>query len=317
MKYLPILLLSVLFLSACGGKSEPKTDETAAANSIPDSLPIDKVIGLATIEPVQRILPLSSEVSGVVKELNITVGQRVTAGQVIAVLESDVERAQLIQAESRPATQKAQIESSKASLAALRVRIEGARVTYERTQRLLQGNAGTQQAVDDAKFIYENLVKEADVTQANIAQQTARLNELDADITYQKTMLSRRVVKAPASGVIISLDVKLGSNVTNTQQFGELAPDGGLMALTEIDELFALKVKEGQTAYIREQGGTEPLASGQVTLASPALRKKSLFSEKADNLEDRRVREVRIALDKDAKILIGARVEAVIQVQRK
>jgi hypothetical protein len=86
------------------------------------------------------------------------------------------------------------------------------------------------------------------------------------------------------------------------------------VAVTEIDELFALNVKLGQKAIIRPQGSDERLTTGTVILASPYLRKKSLFSDNAANLEDRRVREVRVQLDDPSKVIIGARVECIITV---
>jgi len=52
-----------------------------------------------------------------------------------------------------------------------------------------------------------------------------------------------------------------------------------------------------------------------VILASPYLRKKSLFADNSANLEDRRVREVRVQLDNPENVLIGARVECIIDVQ--
>jgi hypothetical protein len=52
-----------------------------------------------------------------------------------------------------------------------------------------------------------------------------------------------------------------------------------------------------------------------VVLASPYLRKKSLFADKAGDLEDRRVREVRVQLDQPEKVLLGARVECVIEIE--
>ena len=98
-----------------------------------------------------------------------------------------------------------------------------------------------------------------------------------------------------------------------TQSACDFAPEGPLMAVTEVDELFADKVKEGMSAYIRPQGKTDTLATGKVFLTSPYLRKKSLFADAASDMEDRRVREVRVLLDQHARALIGSRVECVIQ----
>jgi hypothetical protein len=48
-------------------------------------------------------------------------------------------------------------------------------------------------------------------------------------------------------------------------------------------------------------------------MLSPYLKKKSLFSEKSDDQEDRRVREIKIALINDSGLLINSKVECVIK----
>jgi len=121
-------------------------------------------------------------------------------------------------------------------------------------------------------------------------------------------------VKAPTNGTLLSLDAKVGQFLANNQSIGDFAPAGPLVAVTEVDELFALNVKVGQKASIRPQGSRDVLTTGTVVLASPYLRRKSLFSDNAANLEDRRVREVRVQLDDPTKVIIGARVECVITV---
>jgi multidrug resistance efflux pump len=150
---------------------------------------------------------------------------------------------------------------------------------------------------------------------ATVEQQEIKINELAADIKYYQTLLQRRIVKAPLSGTFLSVSVRSGTYLSGTTPLGDFAPDGSLMALSEVDELFADKVSIGQKALIRNQGETEVLAKGVVVFVGNYLKKKSLFSGKPDDLEDRRVREVRVQLDDQAKILIGARVECVIQLK--
>jgi hypothetical protein len=80
-----------------------------------------------------------------------------------------------------------------------------------------------------------------------------------------------------------------------------------------VDELYALKVKEGQRVSINLQGTKQTLTSGSVVYCAPYLSKKSIFSDRADNLEDRRVREVRVRVDNPSAVLIGSRVECIIK----
>jgi multidrug resistance efflux pump len=192
------------------------------------------------------------------------------------------------------------------------VRTENARVNFERNQKMFAGGAVTQQVLDDSRFNYENLQKEAENQTALVLQQTTKVAELQADLAYYQTLMSKKYIKAPTNGAMLSIDTKLGSSVKNETKLGDFAPEGALMAITEIDELYADKIQIGQKAFIRPQGGSEKLAEGKVVFASPYLKKKSLFSDQADNLEDRRVREVRVELNTGTRVLIGSRVECVI-----
>ena len=100
--------------------------------------------------------------------------------------------------------------------------------------------------------------------------------------------------------------------VTSQKILGVFAPDSPLSAWCEIDELFASEVQAGQKAYVRKQGTTEPLAHGEVSFSGPFLRKKSIFSDEVGDLQDRRVREVRIILDPGSDLHFGSRVQCVI-----
>jgi hypothetical protein len=108
------------------------------------------------------------------------------------------------------------------------------------------------------------------------------------------------------------LDITLGSLVTPQKSIGVFAPESPLSAWCEIDELFADEVEIGQKAYVRYQGTTDPLVFGIVSFAGPYLRRKSIFSDEVGDLQDRRVREVRITLDPETSLLFGSRVECVI-----
>ena len=171
------------------------------------------------------------------------------------------------------------------------------------------------QAYENTQFQVEQNEKLVQEAIASVEQQEIKINELTADVAYFGTLQQRRNVKAPMSGTFLSVSVRTGTYLTNTTPLGDFAPDGVLMALSEVDELFAGKVSVGQDAWIRNQGDTEIIAKGKIVFVGNYLKKKSLFSGKPDDLEDRRVREVRVELGDKANVLIGARVECVIQLK--
>ncbi len=314
-----LLLLAAIFWQSCGSPS----GDTAATPPPPEAIRPDtpfiirEIAGLARVEPPGKIITLNAETAGYVREVRFSEGSRVQKGEVLIVLNSDLEEAQLQQAQSKLRTQRAAISATQATLESLQVKLANARSTYERNQRLAAGNAATPQQLEDSRFAVEDWQKQTAAQQASIAQQQSRLKELEADVQYFRTVLLQRSLLAPMSGTFLSTSIKPGQYITNTTALGEFAMDGPYQAVMEVDELFATLVEPGQRAFIRMQGASERMASGKVVYVAPYLRQKSLFSDSPDNLEDRRVREARIQLDDNAKVLIGSRVECVIELNGK
>ncbi|MDX2002503.1 MAG: efflux RND transporter periplasmic adaptor subunit [Chitinophagales bacterium] len=261
------------------------------------------------------MVSLYAESGGLIKKIYHDINDTVKKGALILELESAVEEAQLKQAQSKLATQKAIIENASSQLLSLKTKLANASLNYERNQKLLQSGGVTKKETDDSKFNYESLQADLLAAEANVKQQQSKLSEINADIQYFSELLENKKVRAPMDGRILSMDVKQGNNISTTSIIGDFAPAGPLMAITEIDELYADQVDMGMKAFIKPQGKTDTIGTGSVFLTSPYLRKKSLFADDPANMEDRRVREVRVLLDKGSKALIGSRVECVIQIK--
>lgn len=301
-------------LASCGGSAETAATDQATADSLAQPIQVTEVMGIAIIEPSDRIVNLAAEQSGYIREIKINIGDAIKKGQVLLVLDGDVEAAQLAQATSKVATQEDAVRAARENLRLLEVKLDKAKADLSRNETLLAGNALTRQQVDDSRAIVADLSQQMRAQEATIRQQQTRLGEIKADINYYQTLANKKQVRSPIDGTVLSLDARVGQYLDAKSTLGEFAPLGPVIALTEIDEMFADRIQVGQTASIRIQGRTEAIASGKVVLASPYLRKKSLFADKAGDLEDRRVREVRVQLDDPSKVLLGARVECVIQV---
>jgi multidrug efflux pump subunit AcrA (membrane-fusion protein) len=302
-------LILALALFSCGDNKKEKAAAVADSLAKATPLEINKVMGIAIIEPADQIAGLASESNGIIEKINVKAGESVSAGQIILSLNNDLEIAQIQQAQSKIGTQKQAIATAEAHLSLLKNQNEKAKRDLIRDQGLFGGKALTQQALDNSIYALENIEKQIVSQKVAVEQEKAKILEINADIKYYQALLSKKIVKAPQAGVLLSLNVHLGEFLATSQSIADFAPNGPAIALTEIDELFALKVKIGQKAEIKNQGSGDVRATGTVILTSPYLRKKSLFSENSSNLEDRRVREVRVQLDDASKVILGARVE--------
>ncbi|NIM91419.1 MAG: hypothetical protein GTO17_10785 [Candidatus Aminicenantes bacterium] len=300
-----MMILSIF--TGCSSKKEDQRDTAAVFDMTPT-----QVFGLGRVEPELKILNLNSETSGIVTKINFQPGDIISQGQSIVELSNAIEKARVEQAAARIQTQLSQITAAKAALASTKIKTDNAKLTFERSKKLYEQDAEAKFNFDLAKTEYESLLEEIKRLQAGVIAAQDLLKQYQADFKLAQAELSRKFVTALTDGQLLSLDITLGSLISPENPFGTFAPQSPLSAWCEIDELFASKVSVGQKAYVRYLGTTEALAWGKVSFAGPYLREKSIFSDEVGDLEDRRVREVRITLDPDSNLLFGSRVECVI-----
>ena len=302
---LPTLLLFAL--NSCGGKAdkEVKVDKYKVDK-------IDKIIGIARIEPAAKISPLGAESAGKIAKIHVLEGVFVIKGTLLLTLDQSLDIAQMQQNEAKLLTRQQRIKSLEAKIEAIELKVSIADIERGRDRNLATAQAGTQKAAFDSESAYKNLKAELNIAKADLAEAKATLGEVETERNYSQKLLDKKNIYAPADGMVLSWDSKLGQAVSVGAKLGDFAPAGDLIATTEVDELFAMKVKKGQRVQINIQGTKEKLSSGTVVYCAPFLSKKSIFNDRADNLEDRRVREVRVRIDQPEAVLIGSRVECVI-----
>ena len=81
--------------------------------------------------------------------------------------------------------------------------------------------------------------------------------------------------------------------------------------MAEIDELFANELAVGQQCTILVADSV--LSSEETILRiSPDLKRKSLFSDSGNDLEDRRVRKIEVSRNVGVTPLIDTKVECVV-----
>lgn len=200
--------------------------------SIENSLPANGTI--AAVETAE----VSGQISGVaIERVLVEVGDRVRAGQVLAVLDTRTFAQQSRSAEAELATAIAAKEKAQADLA--------------RTEPLLALDAVSHQEVDS----YRTALKQADanVAAARANVDTARINQ------------SRGTITAPVSGIISARNAQVGTVVSGSPLFS-IIKDGVLEWQAAISPTEATNIQIGQTAQIDIAGRT---VTGQVTRLSP------------------------------------------------
>jgi RND family efflux transporter MFP subunit len=185
---------------------------------------------------------ISAEANGLkITEVRVNVGDRVKQGDVIAVLQSDIVRAEL-----------AQVEGSLAEAIANALE---ARVQTDRAKSLqVQG------------FFSNAQLSQALATDA-IAQ--ARVQSARAAVQLQTVRLSQTQVKSPDAGVISNRQATIGSVVNSGTELFRLIRQGRLEWRAEVTASDIGRIKVGAPVKITAASGQ--VLQGKVRMVAPSV----------------------------------------------
>ena len=186
----------------------------------------EKVTSRTIIETVNasgKVYPevevkVSPDISGEIVELNVSEGDSVRKGQVLARIYADIYNTQKDQAVAVVTQSQAQVLNSTAQLDALKATLDQAEVTYKRQKQLVDDKVISRaefeqadQAIKTARAQYNAALQGIKGTQASVQSAQAQLARANKDV-------SRTTLTAPMNGVVSLLAVKKGERVVGTAQ---------------------------------------------------------------------------------------------------
>ncbi|MDD4778141.1 MAG: HlyD family efflux transporter periplasmic adaptor subunit [Fermentimonas sp.] len=298
-----VLFLSILILFSCVGKQEKAVPETAAIE--PSS-----VVGVGKVVPQGGVIALAAPASGIVKDINVKPGEKVSRGDLIITLYSSDEELAVKEADSRIRSQEMAVESAKIMNEQERIAHTDLKRQLNDAKELLVAGAATGENVRTLQNDFDQKAELLKRLENDYKLQQSQLNELRIQRASRVNDLEKTQFRAPMDGILLDIAPREGEAVSMYQQYVRLSPDKPLVVMVEIDELFADKLEMGQACRINLHGDSEVAATGKISRISPDLKKKSLFSDSGTDLEDRRVREIEVSLDEINKTLfIESKVE--------
>ena len=193
----------------------------------------------ATIKGVQDV-EIHPKVQGFITQINVKEGQTVSAGQVLFVLDNVTYQAQVRQAQAAVNTAQAACNTAKLS--------------FENSQKLFQNNVIGDFELQSSTNQYE--------------QAKATLAQAQASLASAKEMLSFCYVKSPASGVVGSLPLKVGTLVSASNTLTTVSNISSMevyFSMTEKDVLEMGKSAGGLNGAISEMPAVKlQLADGSL-----------------------------------------------------
>ena len=314
-KALYILLTAVIMIS-CGKKSDKNTIPELSAPAVnPVQVNVKIVVGTGRVEPAGEIISLASPTGGIVERIFKNEGDNVKKDEPLIKLEDRLESLRADQLRWQVASQRTEVDLNVISQKQAETKLENRSRFLESTRNLQKKGAETSQNLDDLETEVVNLKMDAEAARVKADQARSRLKDLEAQLGYAQAEVASKTLKAPSDGILLSLDAREGASINQFSSYGDFAPAGPVIVRAEIDELFADRLVVGQLAEIRYVGSDSTIATGKVMYLSPWLKKKSLFTQRAGDQEDRLVREVKVSLDNGSSLILNSRVECVINVK--
>ena len=188
----------------------------------------------------RRRATVSSKVTGKVIEVNVEEGKAVTQGQILARLDDTTPRAALALAE-------AQANAARRAVRESEVQLDQAKLTLDRTGKLVKDGFATQADLDQAK-------SNVDGTNARILAMREQVIVAERQIELQRADLDNMVIRAPFSGIAISKDAQPGEMVSPVSAGGGFTRTGictivdmrSLEIEVDVNESYLNRVRPGQ-----------------------------------------------------------------------
>ena len=335
---LPILALGGFALTGLAVARFNAPPKTGPAPVAPAPIPFpDRVAGVGLIEPASETILVGTQVGGIVSQVLVKEGERVTKGQALIEIDSR-------DAEARLASARAKVETAKSRVSAAEARVAQL-VARPRAEDVAEAKAlveAREAALSDAKGRLDRLLKVTDrgtaaneqpalefavaFASANLADAKAKLTRVEAgtypedlavaksdvrtasselaatesDLALAETARELLIVRAPIDGTILKLDARPGEYKAagpNSTALLRLGDISTLHIRTDIDELDSWRFDSAGKAVASIRGGSRLQVPLRFVRIVPDVAPKRTLTGENGERIDTRVMQVIYALE--------------------
>jgi len=212
------------------------------------------VTATGNLEPTNQV-EVGSELSGIIRTVDVDYNDRVKVGQVLAQLDTDQLQAKVLQS-------KAGLESVRAKVVEAQATVAETRLEFIRARELTRKEVMSQHELDASEAAFKR-------AQAEEANAKAAVAEAQATLDANQTALAKAVIHSPIHGIVLKRGVEPGQTVAasfQTPVLFTLAEDLTQMELhVDVDEADVGQVREGQAATFTVDAYPDRLFPARIT----------------------------------------------------
>lgn len=241
-----------------------------------ESSPIRETITASGTVEAFDLLAVAPRASGLqIESVTVREGDRVSSGQVLAVLDDSVLRAQIEQAEAQVTAAQAQVTQAEAQVAEVRAEAAEAQEKYDRYASLFAQGAISEEALTERRTQLVTQQQQVGSSIAAIESAQATVRSRQAEVAQLDTQLSQTQVLAPESGVVAEKNATIGDMAsTGTPLFKIISGDQLELALT-IPQTQLPKVNVGAPVQITSGSDPNLQLQGSVRSIDPTVDAQS------------------------------------------
>jgi RND family efflux transporter MFP subunit len=228
-------------LAGCGEKAPPAAEARPVRTVTVEHAAEGETFSLTGQVQAKDHVSLAFRLDGRMTERPVSVGDMVTAGQVVARLD--------------PQIQQNTLRSAEANLSSAEAQLTEARLTFERQQRLLKTGATSRDQYDQA--------------QQTMLSTQGHVDSARAQVGTAQEQLGYTVLSADAPGQVTAVGAEPGEVVRAGQVIVELARQGGRDAVFDVPEGIIRTGPRDPVVEITLNDDPEVKATGRVREVSP------------------------------------------------
>lgn len=233
------------------------------------------IIVQGVVQPLKTI-QLDAIVGGYVTQKLVDGGNMVKSGDIILRLENQSLKLNFLQSETEASRlvndlqntrQRLKVErfNLQKTLSDLDFQIAQAKDLLDRNEKLLKTNMVTDQEYQRTKRDYDRLLTQRNIeiesqkyqqenAEIQIKQLEGTLSRTQKNVDLWRQTLENLVVKAPVTGLLSSINVEIGSNISQGQNIGQIDDMNGFKLRADIDEHYISRIFTGLKANMEYNG---------------------------------------------------------------
>ncbi|HYQ56533.1 MAG TPA: HlyD family efflux transporter periplasmic adaptor subunit [Draconibacterium sp.] len=249
---------------------------------------------------------VSAETPGKILELNIDKGDKIEAGFLAALIDTDQLHLQLLQLDAQQSAVVAKRQSIQSQIAVFEEQKANLKINEERIKKMLKDGAATQKQLDDIQGQISVIDKQIANTKTQFTLISKEQEVLEAQKTSVADQLSRCNIKSPVSGTILETYAEQGELTTAGKALFKIADISELELKVYVSGAQLPHVKLGQQLDVMaDQNANENQHfTGTVTWISSEAE----FTPKIIQTKEERVKlvyAVKVTVKNDGTLKIG------------